>query len=79
MNYVDLSLCTYETPEERAQRQVYIIRQSSLSSAIAFSATLKTPLPLKEVLKVAEEMSAFVFQTEFDDGSIESLPSDNID
>ena len=26
---------TYETPEERAKRQVFIIRQSSISSAIA--------------------------------------------
>jgi|SRR5687768_2376459 len=69
---------TYETPEERARRQVLIVRQSSVSSAIAYSATLKTALSIAEVLKVAEQINAFVFDTEFDDGSIESMPSDII-
>lgn len=70
---------TYETPEERAKKQVLIVRQSSVTSAIAYSATLKTPLPINEILKTAEQITAFVFQSDFDDGSIESLPSDNID
>ena len=70
---------TYETPEERAKKQVLIVRQSSVSSAIAYSATLKTPLVIGEVLKIADQITAFVFDSEFDDGSIETLPSDNID
>ena len=30
---------TYETPEERAQKQIYIVRQSSLTNAIALLGT----------------------------------------
>ena len=67
---------TYETPEERARRQVLIVRQSSVSSAIAYAATLKSHTPFNEVLKMAEQINAFVFQSEFDDGSIETLQSD---
>ena len=70
---------TYETPEERAKRQVLIVRQSSVSSAIAYAATQKSQMKIEDVLKIAEQINAFVFDTEFDDGSIESLPSDTID
>lgn len=66
----------YETPEERARRQVLIVRQSSVTSAIAYSATLKTPLPIADVLKAAEQIAAFVFESDFDDGSIEGLTND---
>jgi|SRR5687768_4606016 len=70
---------TYETPEERAKKQVLIVRQSSVTSAIAFSATQKTPLNIDDVLGIAERISAFVFDTEFDDGSLETMPNDPID
>lgn len=72
----------YETPEERAQRQVYIIRQSSISSAVAMlvgAADKKTPVNSDNVLAVAKRFEAYVFGTEFDDGSILSLPNDDID
>ena len=53
---------TYETPEERAQRQVLIVRQSSLSSAIATLAigSKLAPKP-NEVIAVAKEYEAYVF------------------
>lgn len=51
---------TYETPEERAQKQVYIIRQSSLTAAIA---TLKEneALNADDVITIAKQYEAYVF------------------
>lgn len=46
----------WETSEERAARQVYIVRQSSVSSAIA----LKPKASVSEVIEVAREFEAFV-------------------
>ena len=53
---------TYETPEERAQRQVLIVRQSSLSSAVSSLAigSKSAPKP-HEVIAVAKEFEAYVF------------------
>ena len=53
---------TYETPEERAQRQVLIVRQSSLSSAVA-TLTVGAKLAPKpaEVIAVAQAYEAYVF------------------
>lgn len=54
---------TYETPEERAQRQVLIVRQSSVSSALTLHAMgAKSPPKLDEVLDTAQKISDFVFQ-----------------
>ena len=45
---------TYETPEERAQRQVLIVRQSSLSNAVSCLAVgSKSPPQPAEVIAVA--------------------------
>jgi len=53
---------TYETPEERAQRQVLIVRQSSVSSAVAMlCAGAKTPPSLEAVLATAKAFEAYVF------------------
>ena len=55
---------TYETPEERAQKQVYIVRQSSLSAALNF---LNTParageqFGTEEVIAIAKEFEEYVF------------------
>jgi len=55
---------TYETPEERAKKQVYIVRQSSITAALAF---LKMdnpggePTTIGEVLSVAKEFENYVF------------------
>lgn len=53
---------TYETPEERAQRQVLIVRQSSVSSALGIlSAGTKAPLKIEDVLATAHIIEQYVF------------------
>ena len=55
---------TYETPEERAKKQVYIIRQSSISSAIAaLSVGSKAPVKAAEAIDYAKQLEAYVFGT----------------
>lgn len=71
---------TYQTAEERAQTQVYIVRQSSITAALTWFnlANLKgdTPPDISDVLAVARQFEAHVFGNDFDDGSIENLKSD---
>jgi len=71
---------TYETPEERAQRQVLIVRQSSLSSAVALLTTgAKTAPSAQAVVDVAKEFEAYVFgvpAAATDSGSIADMQSD---
>jgi hypothetical protein len=56
---------TYETSEERAAKQVYIVKQSSLSNAIALlSVGQKAPPKTEEVIAVAQTFTDFVFGTE---------------
>lgn len=50
---------TYETPEERARRQVLIVRQSSLAQAVAFSAGMKDVL-IDDVLERASQFEDWV-------------------
>ena len=53
---------TYETPEERALRQVLIVRQSSVSSAVAMlSVGSKAPLKAADVIATATELVDYVF------------------
>ena len=53
---------TYETPEERAQRQILIVRQSSVSSAVALlTAGAKSPPKAADVISTAKELEAYVF------------------
>ena len=55
---------TYETPEERAQKQIYIVRQSSLTSAIAMLAAAndkKTAINPDTVIYVARQFEQYVF------------------
>ena len=53
---------TYETPEERAKKQVYIVRQSSVSSALAALACgAKSPPKVGEVIEYAKHLEAYVF------------------
>lgn len=51
---------TYETPEERAKRQEYIIRQSSLSNAISLLKTDKIIPSVGEVFSVADQFVDYV-------------------
>jgi len=62
---------TYETPDERAKKQVYIVRQSSLSAALNFSELTGNKKATKEdIVNLAEFFEAFVFGTNFNDGDI---------
>lgn len=52
----------YETSEERAQRQILIVRQSSLSSAVsALTPGAKSPLKAEEVIALAAQFEGYVF------------------
>lgn len=54
---------TYETPEERAMRQVYIVRQSSISNALEFAKLGKMKdVSVEGILSVAKEFEAYVFE-----------------
>lgn len=55
---------TYETPEERAKKQVYIVRQSSLSSAIDLLKTDKKTPTVAEVVATAKQFEDYVFGAE---------------
>ena len=51
----------YETPDERAERQKFIIRQSSLERAIQnLSIGAKQPLETKAIIALAKEFEDFV-------------------
>lgn len=70
---------TYETAEERANRQVLIVRQSSLSNAVEFLALNGKKVPsVQEVVEVASFFEDYVFGRKDApvDTSIESLESD---
>ena len=55
----------YETKEERAARQILIVRQSSLSSAVALvSATSTEPTTTDNVITIAKKFEAYVFGSE---------------
>lgn len=55
----------YETPEERAKKQVYIVRQSSITAALSLINLQgrKTGVTPKDVTDVAKEFEQFVFDT----------------
>ena len=53
---------TYETPEERANRQVLIVRQSSVSNAIEFyKLNAKKQPSTQEIIEVAQFFENYVF------------------
>lgn len=55
----------YETKEERAARQIYIIRQSSLSSAVALvTATPTEPTTTENVISIAKKFESYVLAQE---------------
>lgn len=55
---------TYETPEERAKKQVYIVRQSSLSAAInLLAANGGKKNSVEEVIQTAKQFESYVFDT----------------
>jgi len=52
---------TYETADERAARQIMIVRQSSISNAIALLKTEKHTPTTEDILVVAKQFEDFVF------------------
>lgn len=57
---------SYETPEERAKRQVYIVRQSSISAAVELAALNKAKGPVTEadIINSAKQFEGYVFDVE---------------
>jgi len=54
----------WETPEERAKKQIYIIRQSSLSTAVeALSVGAKTSPKAEDIIELARKFEAFIFES----------------
>jgi hypothetical protein len=51
----------YETKEERAARQIYIVRQSSISSAIEFFNQGQSTQNVDDIIKVAKQFEDYVF------------------
>ena len=68
----------YETPAERAQRQVYIVKQSSIASAIALAEANKEKKNVEAIIADAQVLVDYVFGNVKQDNSIESLVSDDI-
>ena len=68
---------TYETPEERAKKQIYIVRQSSLSAAASIlSVGAKFPPKVADVIDVAKQFENFVFGNSADAASFEGLETE---
>ena len=66
----------YETKEERAKRQVLIVKQSSLSAAVAIlTPGAKAALDPQAVMDLAQKLTDWVFDSD-DDGSIEAMNND---
>lgn len=68
---------SYETAEERAQRQVMIVRQSSLSTAASVLKTDKKQPTGQEVISLAKEFEAYVFG--LDTSSIKTEPINDLE
>lgn len=65
----------FETPTERANKQVYIVKQSSLSSAIALASGNKEKATAEDIIKTAQQFVDYVFGTP-DTSKMETLESD---
>jgi len=68
---------TYETAEERAKKQVYIIRQSSLANAISLlAANGGKKNTVEEVIVTAQQLADFVFGVEVESKSVFDMEDD---
>lgn len=53
----------YETSDERAARQVYIVRQSSITAALAYAKDNVDEInSVEEIIDIAKKFEAFVFE-----------------
>jgi hypothetical protein len=67
----------YETKEERAARQVLIVKQSSLSAAVATLNTgAKSAPPAEAVLALAQQYADWVFETAPDESGFDTMSND---
>ena len=66
----------YETPVERAQKQVYIVKQSSIANAIALAEATKVKASPEDIIAVAQQFVDYVFDTPKVDKSIEGMTDD---
>ena len=69
------TVSNYETREERQQRQVYIIRQSSLGHAIEFLGQNKAGKTVEDVINVADEFFKYVMEGK-EKAPFEDFPDD---
>lgn len=66
----------WETPEERAKKQIYIVRQSSISAAVnALSVGSKVHPKAQEVIDYARTLEAYVFESD----SAQAVASKDVD
>ena len=66
----------YETKEERALRQLMIVRQSSLSNAVATLATHGKALSSADVVALAKQYERFVMEGDAVSNSIDDMAND---
>jgi len=67
----------WPTAEERAQTQVYIIRQNALTNATSLAAVHGDKKVTPEaVIQIAKQFEAFVLDTKFDDGTLAGMSED---
>lgn len=67
----------YETKEERAAKQKYIVKQSSISAAVALlTVGAKTPPAADDVISLADKFVEYVFNTDAMDAVADSLTDD---
>lgn len=65
----------YETPEERAKKQIYIIKQSSLSNAVAvLGVGAKTPPKTEDIFALAQTFTDWVVSQEV--VKLQDMPDD---
>lgn len=50
-----------ETPEERAKKQVFIVKQSSIASAVALLSVGAKAVKVEDVIETAQKLTDFVF------------------
>lgn len=69
------SRSSYETPEERALRQLMIVRQSSISNAVAMLTTQGKPVELAAVLDTADQLVAYIYKQPSLTDELDDIPA----
>ena len=69
---------TFETPDERAKKQVYIIKQSSIGHAIEILKTDKKNPTIEEVLHTAQLLVDWVMGINLDADPVQDVNTDDV-